>query len=174
MRIRAAFILNLLVPGSGLIVLRREWLGLAITVLFVVFAQIGLVGTWLLPESLPDLVTLGGWAAAGLVWAGAQWLLWLRRREVAGHGVATELESLCARSAAAVEARDYAGAHDILMVALTLNDEHPEVIRQWAQLMTLMGRFRQARKAWHRLRRMATGDDDRLAAREALTAIPRE
>ena len=44
MRKAIAIWMNLLVPGTGLILLRREWLGLAMAMLFCVCAQVGLWG----------------------------------------------------------------------------------------------------------------------------------
>jgi tetratricopeptide (TPR) repeat protein len=172
MRARVGLVLNLLVPGAGLIMLRRDWLGLTISLLFAVLAQIGVAGLWLMPAVMPRGVAPGALAAAGLVWTGAQWMFLMRWREISGAGVRAELASLCARSSAAIRQRRYDEAYEILRVALTLNDEHPEVIRQWAELMTLMGRFRQARQAWHRLLQLARDEDCRRAATEALASLP--
>ncbi|HEY3242930.1 MAG TPA: hypothetical protein VGM03_06210 [Phycisphaerae bacterium] len=172
MRERLAILLNLLVPGAGLIMLQRDWLGFTLALLFAVLAQIGIAGRWLMPSVMPRSVALGALVAASLVWAGAQWLLLMRWREIAGNGVSAELASLCTRAGEAIRQQRYTDAYDVLRVALTLNDEHPEVLRQWAELLTLMGRFRQARHAWHRLLQLAHDDDCRQAATTALAALP--
>lgn len=172
MRKAGAIILNLLVPGAGLILLRREWLGLVLALLFDLCAQIGLWGWWLVPAMIPRWLTGSAWVAVGLVWLGAQYVLVLRLRRAFGPGVDREVERLCQAAAEAMEAGDYRQAEEVLLVALTLNDESPCVNLQWAALMTVLGRFRQARKGWTRVAYLSPDPADHRRAREALAAMP--
>jgi hypothetical protein len=172
MRRRLAIICNLVVPGSGLIVLRREWLGLALAVLFALLAEVALAGALIVPATIPVSLTTLSFSAAVLVWIGAQWRLLVRLRAAYGPAVERELASLRERAAAALAKRDYVDARDILSVALTINDEDVACNVQWAELMTLMGRFPQARRAWRRVLRLDRDDTHRRTAVEALASLP--
>jgi Flp pilus assembly protein TadD len=66
----------------------------------------------------------------------------------------------------------YAEALDILQVAMTLSDEDVAANIQWAELMTLMGRFRQARRAWRRVLQLDRTGQHRRRTTEALAALP--
>ena len=66
----SAILLNVLVPGSGLVILRREWLGLCLALLYGLLAQTALWGVWLIPISIPRLVVVGSAISAAAVWAG--------------------------------------------------------------------------------------------------------
>ncbi|MHC4609438.1 MAG: hypothetical protein ACYS7M_03730 [Planctomycetota bacterium] len=172
MRSRSAIIFNLIVPGSGLILLRRDWLGLATALLFTILAEVALLGLLILPATIPPWMTTACLSAALFVWLGAQWRLWVRVRVVTGPAVERELALLRRRSAEAVANEAYAEALDILQVAMTLSDEDVAANIQWAELMTLMGRFRQARRAWRRVLQLDRTGQHRRRTTEALAALP--
>ena len=172
MRRRLAIACNLVVPGSGLIVLRREWLGLAVAVLFGVLAEVALLGGLIVPATVPAWVTTLCLSAAVFVWLGAQWRLVARLRVADGPALQGELTSLRERAAAAAAGRSFSQAGDILRVALTLNDEDLPCNVQWAELMTLMGRFPQAERAWNRVLRLDHTGEYRRQALEALASLP--
>jgi hypothetical protein len=172
MRTRLAILCNLIVPGSGLIVLRREWLGLAAAVLFGVLGQIVLLGLLVVPAAIPGWMTTLSLSAAVFVWLGAQWQLLVRIRTATGPSVERELTVLRRRAAEAVTRREYAEAADILRVALTLNDEDVETNIQWAELMTLTGKLRQADRTWRRVLHLDRNGQHHRRAREALPALP--
>ena len=172
MRIRLTVLCNLIVPGSGLIVLRREWLGLTAAVLFGVFGQIALLGALLLPATIPSWLTTLSFSAAVFVWLGAQWQLLVRIRTATGPDVERELAFLRERTAEALGRQAYAEAADILRVALTLNDEDLDANLQWAELMTLTGKFRQAARAWRRVLQLDRTNQHTRRAREALASLP--
>ena len=164
--------LNIIVPGAGLILLRREWLGLVLAMLFCLFAQIGLWGLFIVPASIPGWITAGALAGAGLTWIGAQYTLVIRLRRAFGPGTAREVERLCRLAEEAIAAADYTKAEELLLVAMTLNDEAPRVNVHWAQLMTAMGRFRHARQAWNRVVQLSRTSTEQRQAAEALAALP--
>ncbi|HUU82898.1 MAG TPA: hypothetical protein VM243_05270 [Phycisphaerae bacterium] len=174
MRTRLAVVCNLIVPGSGLIVLRREWLGLAAAVLFGVFGQTALLGLLLLPATIPAWMTMLSFSAAVFVWLGAQWQLLVRIRTATGPDVERELAFLRRRAAEAVARQAYAEATDILRVAMTLDDEDLEANIQWAELMTLTGKFPQADRAWRRVLQLDRTGEHTRRARAALAALPQD
>ena len=57
--------INAVVPGAGLIVRRREWFGLARSLLFALLAQIAVGGVWLWPAAIPRPVALVALTLAG-------------------------------------------------------------------------------------------------------------
>jgi hypothetical protein len=163
---------NLAVPGAGLILLRREWLGFALAMLFCLCAQIALWGLLIVPASIPGWITTAAFAGVGLVWIAAQYSLLVRRRRAFGKGVDREIQRLCQLAEEAVAQAEYERAEELILVALTLNDEDPGVNVLWAQLMTARGRFRQARRAWHRVVQLSHTAAERREALEALAALP--
>ncbi len=157
--------LNLAVPGAGLIVLRREWLGSALALLFCLFAQIAVAGFLLLPDVIPGPTVAAAAVSALLIWFGAQWLLAKRIRWFAGESLERELDLLRARSAEAAESGDLLAALDLLRAALTLNDEDVLLNRKWAELASLAGRHADADRAWRRVIQLERDRDARRAAR---------
>lgn len=143
--------LNALVPGAGLILLRREWLGLLLALLFGLCAQIGLWGLFIVPASVPRWVTVAALVGAGLAWVCAQYTLVVQLRRSFGPGTTREVERLCQQAEEAIGGGDYDTAKELLLVALTLNDEDPGANVQWARLMTALGHVHRARRAWARV-----------------------
>lgn len=174
MRVSSAVLINILVPGAGLIALRREWLGLAVALLFWVLAEIGIIGLWLTPATIPARVSVGMLIAAFTVWAGCQWLLIKRIRVATGDAVERELTLLSRRVEEAIAKNSLAEAHDLLRAALMLNDEHLEINRRWADLMTKMARNREAARAWHRVIHLEPDPEKRRAARRELEQLSAE
>ncbi len=172
MRRKIAILSNLLIPGSGLILLRREWLGLATALLFGAAVQTVLAGTLVVPESVPGLLTAGCVGVAVTVWLTSQWQMVVRLRLVCGSALKDELVELRERAAAAAERRRFAEAIDIMRLALSLNDEDLECNLEWAKLMTAMGRFPEARRAWHRILRLDRNRSHSREAKEALSSLP--
>jgi len=166
-----AIAINLLVPGSGLIVLRREWLGLALAILFGLLTQIVIFGTLIVPEDIPHWVTLLSAGGALGTWVLAQWLAVRRLRFVVSPEVKGELRALCARARRALAEEDWAEAHTSLLVASDLNDEDLELAMLWAQLMTATGRIADARRWWRRVLRLDRGHVHRETALGALSAL---
>ena len=164
--------INLAVPGAGLVLLRREWLGLVLAVLFCFCAQIALWGLLIVPASIPGWITGSALAGAVLTWIGAQYTLIIRLRRAFGPGIAREIVHLCRSAEEAIAAGAYDRGEELLLVALTLNDEDPRVNTLWAQLMTALGRFRHAHRAWKRVVQVTCDGAERRQAVEALAALP--
>ncbi len=172
MRRALAIPCNLLVPGCGLIVLRREWLGLAVAALYGLLGEVVLLGTLIVPGTVPAWVTTACVTGAVLVWLGAQWRLFVGLRAADGPALVRELAILRQQAADAAVNGAYDQACDILRVALALNDEDLACNIQWAELMTLMGRFREARRGWRRVEQLDHGKQHHRAALEALATLP--
>ena len=170
-RLRWAVALNLVVPGAGLIILRREWLGFALALLFWVLAEMGLVGWLLVPAMIPGWVSGVALAGGGSVWGWSQWLLVRRMRTSCGEAAARELALLGRRSDEAVAGNDLSEARDLLRAALTINDEHVATNVRWAELMARMGRLGEASKAWRRVLQLDGDGEGRRKAAEALAAF---
>ena len=83
------------------------------------------------------------------------------------------MAALVERAAEAVARRAYAEATELLQVAMTLDDEDLPASIRWAELMTLMGRFGQARRAWRRVLQLdRSSGRRRRQALEALASLP--
>lgn len=166
--------LNVLVPGSGLIVLRQDRLGGVLASVFAAGALLGLWGFWIVPGSIPmPLATAGGVGAVG-VWVASQWLVWRRMRRVLGNTARRRLERCCELAADATANRrlNVAGAH--LREALRLNDEVTHVRVQWASLLVRLGRFAEARAAWEAVLDLDEAGSFHREAVAALERLPKE
>lgn len=159
---------NLVAPGSGLIVLRREWLGLTLSFLFVLLAQIGVVGLLLWPATIPNRLARVAAVLAAVIWSGSQWLLLRRRRSATGDAAEREIRLLCQRASDALGGGRLAEAGDWLRAALKINDEHLLANRKWAELAARTGRTHEAVGAWRRVLQL---ERDPVARIEAGSAI---
>ncbi len=145
------------VPGAGLILARREWLGLAVALLFVLSAQAMVVTTLIAPEEVDGWFRALFLVGTVVVWGGSQWLLYRRLRKNFGVGVARELGVLCDEARAAEADGRLEEAHDLLRAAISINDEHEVIALQWAELLTKMDRGKDADRAWRRVRYLSYG-----------------
>ena len=173
MRYQAAILLNLFVPGTGLILLRREWLGAALAGLYGVLVQLGLWGCLVEPARMPAWLVTCGLAGGAVVWLAAQLLLRRRLPVLRDPGIDQELHRLRNQAAEYLANGDYVGAWGVLQVALAINDEDLETGVQIAELMTSWGRFQQARRAWHRVEQLDRRRVHRKRSVEALACLPR-
>ncbi len=162
--------LNVVIPGAGLVIVRREWLGLALALLFGVFAQIAIFGWWIVPEDIPRLLQVVAAAGVGGTWLGAQALLVQRLRLVTSPQIAEEMQTLVERARWAIDNGDWHEARQSLLVSRSLNDEHVEAAMLWAELMAKTGRRREARRWQRRIARLdaGTGQGQAAESREAL------
>jgi hypothetical protein len=171
-RRRWALSLNVIAPGVGLIILRREWFGLTLTILFVILAQTGVYGLLYHGPGLSPVVAGGAAAAAIVVWVFAQWLVWTRAARVLGAGARRRIRVLLEQAEQAVEARRYADAIELLGVAVAINDEEVNVRLALARLLTVMGHFGEARRAWEAVLDLDVGGALRAEAVAALARLP--
>ena len=140
--------LNAVAPGAGLIVLRREYLGMVLALLFVVLLQLSLWGLFIIPEEFTKVATWAGVAATGGVWLAAQGMVVARVRAVLGTEARLQQQVLLAQADLDLEQVRLGDARELLLIALALNDEDPQAKRLWAKLMTLTGNLQAARRAW--------------------------
>jgi len=154
-----------------MIILRREWLGLAVAMLYCVFAEMAIFGWLLVPATIPAYASTGASVIAIGVWFWSQWLICKRLRESSGGAVERELRMLSERSEQAIQANNLSEAHDLLRMALMINDEDSEINKRWAGLMGLMGRSEAAKRAWRRVLQLERRPSERRAAQEALARL---
>ena len=70
----AVLILNLLIPGAGMIIQGREWLGFCLALVFGVCGNIVLAGTLVAPDALPIPIVVLAAALCLFAWSLAQFL----------------------------------------------------------------------------------------------------
>ena len=164
----SAIVVNLAVPGGGLIILRREWLGLAIALLFALFGQIAIFGWLIVPLDVPGWMTWTATISAAAIWIAAQWLAIARRRLLATPELAAEVADLEARARAAMAREDWEEARRSLIVATRLDDENVALAAMRAELMTCCGETRRARRVWKRVMALDRDGQYRDQAQRAL------
>ena len=173
-RYRAAAIVNLVLPGAGLILLRREWLGLAAAMLFGLCVEVGLFGRLVAPAVVPVWAQEAAWGAAGVIWVAAQMLVRARLGFLTDPEFPEQLAGLRQRAIAAIEADALEEARGLLRVAMALDDEDADVQRCWGRLLEAQGMRQEARRARQRAskldRRGGLADDHEggPAARDAI------
>ena len=171
MRKWVATVLNVIVPGSGLILLRRAGLGVVLAAVFGLCVQVALWGRWIVPAVVPGWLTASAGAGAGMAWLIAQGALIAQLRLAFRPGAERELVHVCQLIEQAAARGAYQDAEELLHIALALNDEDARVNRLWAEVMTALGRFHHARRAWTRVAQVSTDAADRRQAAEALAAL---
>ncbi|RIK67490.1 MAG: hypothetical protein DCC65_06585 [Planctomycetota bacterium] len=159
-------ILNLVIPGTGLIARRREWLGFSLALLFGICGNVGLASWLIAPEALPSWLTYVAFALAGLTWLLAQFLYarqcrHLSRCEVAVRGLVDE-------GRAALERGDVDAANAALCAAAAIDEEHLELNVLRARLLARTGDEVEARRYWRRVLELDRAGGYRGEARGAL------
>jgi hypothetical protein len=142
-----AVIGNLLVPGTGLILLGKEWKGLGLAVGFGATAELAAIGLLLAPYSIPTWVSILALIGAIVIWLTAQGLIYQRIRMLTDPNLAAEVSGLKSTAAKAMEIGDLDSAWLTLKMAMTLDhrDLYSHIL--WARLMTRIGKPRKARRA---------------------------
>ncbi len=171
MRFLAAIVMNMLVPGAGLILLGRAWTGLTTAVLFAICAELALCGVLISPAGIPAWLTVAAGALAGATWLLGQWMLRDRLGVLRNPSLPRELETLRQDALRAIERGDLMEAQGLLRLALDLDPDAVETLVVWAELMTLLGRFRESRRAWRRVERCGESAYTRQAV-QALARLP--
>ncbi|MFQ5422379.1 MAG: hypothetical protein ACE5F9_00195 [Phycisphaerae bacterium] len=120
-----AFFLNMLLPGTGLIVLRREWLGFCLVVLFGMCGHVAVAGWLIAPETIPTRWSGLALALAISAWILAQWLY--RRQKLFLKQRAAGLDILLREARSALQSCDLATARRALESGLALDDERAEL-----------------------------------------------
>lgn len=166
--------LNVIAPGAGLVILRREWFGLTVAVLFGLLAQAAIYGTLVDPMLARSDVTWVCGFAAGVVWVYAQATTIARARRVLGARARREIAVIVRQASQALSDGRYGDAIDLLNVALCVNDESIDLGVALARVLTLTGRLADARSAWKRVLDLDIAGDYRSEAITALERLPGE
>ena len=164
--------LNAIAPGAGLIVLRREWLGVVLALLFVVLLQMSLWGLFIVPEEFAGPATWTSLVAAVGVWLAAQGMGVARARVVLGTEARQQQQVLLEQAVLDLEQARLADARELLLIALALNDEDPQARRLWARLMMLVGNFQAARRGWEAVLKLDRAGEFFEEASAALEELP--
>ncbi len=125
---RRAQVINLFIPGAGLILLRRTWLGLALALLFSLSGHVVIAGLWIAPLAVPRVVLGAVMVAAVLVWALTQWLVRVRIRLVLGGDARHALALLRDRAIETMQAGRYEESAGLIRQALRIDGADPELI----------------------------------------------
>lgn len=148
--------LNLIVPGSGLIISQREWFGLTLALLFGVCSQIALGGWLIAPAAIPLWLTFAAAVMAALVWVAAQVLLHhhlgVFNHPQRGEQIARFLDE----ARAAVNHGDRRSALLLVEAALSLDDECLDTCVERARLLSRLGPAASMNRAWRRVAALDT------------------
>ena len=169
-RLNIARILNLFVPGTGLIVARREWLGVTMVGIFALAANVAIFGRWIEPGVLPRPVWATALAAAFGTWLAAQWALHVQARRLLDPALLEQILT-CYDVADRTLEDDGATAVDALQVALVVDDENVESYARLARASTAAGQPATALRAWRRVRELDRGGTYSVEAREAISRL---
>jgi hypothetical protein len=141
-------VLNLLVPGSGLVALGRVWTGLALTAWYVLGVELALVGWLIAPATIPNWLRWTGVGFSAATWTLGQGLLFARIRYLRSEDLPRQLAILRRLAEHAMARRDYRTAGAALSVGLSLDDTSIAIHALRARLANLTGRTRTARRLY--------------------------
>ncbi|MFQ5412027.1 MAG: hypothetical protein ACE5EC_07005 [Phycisphaerae bacterium] len=119
------WILNLILPGTGLIVRRREWLGMAMAAVFAICGNVGIAGRTIAPEAVPGWLTVLAIVLAVLSWVLAQILCYRQGRVLSR--MEHVLRQLLANGRSALESNDLTAARRALGGASAIDEENIEL-----------------------------------------------
>lgn len=165
-----AILMNLLVPGSGLIVLGRVWLGIALAAWFGLSAEVAVCGWLIAPATIPLGITAGAAVLSALAWLAGQGLIIARIRFLNDPNLAEDLAVLRGLAEMAVDRKDWTAARSALRVALSIDDGDLRTRVLWARFLTLRGKNARARRAWQEVRQL---DREQLFAAETQETLDR-
>jgi hypothetical protein len=163
--------LNILLPGTGLILCRREWLGVALVLLFGICANLALAGWLIAPAAVPTWLIWLGVGIAVLSWTASQVLL-SRQRLLLQH-CAAGLDAILRQARSALDAGDLDAARFALESGAALDDENVDLHVVYVRLCTLEGDEHGRRAAWHKVLRLDRHGRYRDEARRALAESSR-
>lgn len=148
-----ALILNLFIPGAGLVPIRREWLGLLLALLFALCANIWIAGQWIAPLAIPRGLSHLALVIAILGWIAGQALYAHHARRFRAAQV--EVDVLLAQALRDHAQGDLDDAQNALDAAMTLDSERPDVLAAGADLCESRGAIDAAVRLRKRLHRVA-------------------
>ncbi len=162
------WLLNVIIPGAGLIIRRREWLGLALAVVFAICGNVAIAALLIAPAAVPRWLTIPAISLGAASWILAQYLCHRQGRILAR--TARGLADLLARARDAIDESDWAQAHDALQSGMALDDENVEVHVRMARLHDRLGEHEAMRAEWRRVLVLDRGKQFLAEARKSLSA----
>lgn len=161
-----AWLFNVVLPGSGLIIRRREWLGFSLAVVFGLCGNVALAGWLIAPAAVPFWLTMLAVGLSGLSWVASQLLL--HRQVVSLRRRAMGLGVLLREARSALEAGDTKSAHLALESGAALDDENVELHVLRARLCALEHDHTGASAAWRHVLKLDRRGPNGREARRAL------
>lgn len=161
-----SLLLNLLVPGAGLILQRREWVGFLLSIVFALGANAAIAGYFIAPEAIPAWLSAAGVGIAAFAWLLSQAMLHRQMRQLSRRN--EDLALMLCRSREAMERGDIEAVGQTLTEAIQLDDEHVEANVLWARYCVEIGDRDQARRVWQRVCKLDLGRRFRSEAMAAL------
>lgn len=166
----SAVMMNVLVPGCGLVLLGRPWLGVALAVWFAVATEAVIVGRLIAPAAIPPGISAVGLVLAILGWVMAQGLLVTRIRRLCDPDLPIELDLLRSMAREAIDRQQWAEARSSLRLARFLNATDVETRILWAELLTRTSSPRRAERAWQQAARLARDPAHKRAVENGLVS----
>ncbi len=142
-------LMNIILPGTGLISIRREWLGLSLSILFAICVNIFIAGQWIAPLAIPRWLSFTALGLAAVCWVAAQLLFESFRRAAAE--VRLEIDVLIRQGRADIVEGDGASACAALEAAVALDNECVEALAACIDAYELVGRHAEAAALRNRL-----------------------
>lgn len=150
-RLPSAWAWNLLVPGGGLILAGRLWLGVAVGLLFALAANLAVLAALVVPDDVPGWLRIGLLAGSGAIYVLAQWLLAQRLRGQQRSAAVAARRHALAAAVAALERGDPERALAALEPLRSAAERDLLVAYRWAQVLTAARDVPAARAAWQRV-----------------------
>ena len=136
-----AFILNLVIPGTGLMLRGRYWLGFALAMLFALAANVAIAGWLVAPLAIPHVYSWMATVMTVMTWGLAQ-VLHIRQSSSPTND--EPVGSLLEQAQDAMTRHDWTAARTAIDAALELNQENAEMHDLRARVNTLSGHAPQA------------------------------
>lgn len=163
--------MNALAPGSGLVLLGRVWLGVALAVWFALAAEAAVLGWLIAPLSFPGWLPAASAGIAAVGWVIGQGLLVSRIRFLCDPELPAEMGALCKLAETEMAAGRLTAARSALRAALLIDDTDLPTRILWARLVSLKGRPAQARRAWLEVEQLDTDHHFSAEIRQALDRL---
>lgn len=145
---------NVAVPGTGLVAVGRPWVGSSMAGLFLLAAEVGILGLLVAPASVSRGVSIAALVAAGVVWLVGQGVLLARIRFLRSAQLPRELAILHRLAQRAMSRSDLGTAQAAIAVALSMDDADVQSHLLRARVLTLSGRRSRAQRAWLLVKRL--------------------
>lgn len=167
-QIAAIWPANLLLPGAGLVLVRREWLGLALAMVFSISGNVVIAGRWIAPATVPGWMSWLALLIGVATWCLSQHLLFRQQRM---RQLATQrIQTILAEARRAVDAGDLPLALRTLSLGAAIDDEHLELQVLRARVLAQSGDWDASCKVWRWIVRLRDAGQYAAEAEKALGA----